>query len=91
MMEVCSRQSGASVGEVDEMAVRVIQWNGAEIPEGLRDLPPGRYVVEAVDDVPPLTAEEDAGLAAPLDELDAGESVPLAVVVRRLQRRTGVR
>ena len=25
---------------------RVVEWNGRDVPEALRDLPPGRYVVE---------------------------------------------
>jgi hypothetical protein len=26
--------------------LRVIEWNGRDIPQALRDLPPGRYVLE---------------------------------------------
>jgi hypothetical protein len=60
--------------------VKVINWNGRDLPEeirkmlpeGLRDLPPGRYVVEPVDQTPELTPEEEDGLIQALREDDAG-------------------
>jgi hypothetical protein len=63
----------------------VIVWDGRHIPEALRDLPPGRYAVEPVDELPPLTQEEDAGLRAALDQLDAGHGIPLVDVVREIR------
>jgi hypothetical protein len=43
-------------------------WNGKDLPAEFRDLPPGRYVVEAVeDDAPALSVEEDAGIEAALE------------------------
>jgi hypothetical protein len=44
----------------------VVEWNGQDIPEGLRKLPAGRYVLAAVDEAVPLTEEEEAGLVAAL-------------------------
>ena len=42
---------------------RVVTWNGKDVPSELRDLPAGRYVVEAVDDeVPTPPPEEEAGI-----------------------------
>lgn len=52
--------------------VRVLHWNGKDLPEELRDLPAGRYVVESVDDAPALSAEEEAGLRDAMHALDAG-------------------
>ncbi len=49
--------------------MKVIDWDGRHIPQALRDLPPGRYAVEPLDDLPPLTEEEDAGLRAALMSL----------------------
>lgn len=47
---------------------RVLTWNGKDAPTELRDLPVGRYVVEAVEDeAPALTPEEGAGIEAALD------------------------
>jgi hypothetical protein len=45
-----------------------VTWNGKDIPPELRDLPAGRYVVEAVEDEPPvLTPDEEAGIEAALE------------------------
>ena len=52
---------------------RVLHWNGKDIPEELRELPAGTYVVEAVDSAPALTPDEDQGLAEALASLRAGE------------------
>src|SRR2546427_5062967 len=68
------------------MKPRVIDWDGSHLPEALRELPPGRYAVEPIDDLPPLTPEEDVGLRAALDQLDAGRGIPLADVVREIRR-----
>jgi hypothetical protein len=52
---------------------RVLHWNGKDIPEELRELPAGTYVVEAVDKAPTLTTDEEQGLAEALASLRAGE------------------
>jgi len=56
------------------MAV-IVKWDGSKLPEELRSLPAGRYVVEPIDDAPPLSAEEEAGIDAALDSLRRGEGV----------------
>jgi hypothetical protein len=43
-------------------AVTIIRWNGSDLPEELRALPAGEYVVESVDD-------KASGLLAALDAL----------------------
>ena len=53
---------------------RVLHWNGKDIPEELRELPAGTYVVEAIENAPTLTPDEDRGLAEALASLRAGES-----------------
>jgi hypothetical protein len=55
---------------------RILKWNGNDIPEELRSLPAGRYVVEALDETPALTPEEEEGLVEALRELDKGEGEP---------------
>ena len=55
---------------------RLVNWNGKDLPSELRDLPAGRYVVEAVDDeAPPLSADEEAGIEAALDSYRQGRVV----------------
>ena len=47
---------------------RIVSWNGKDIPAELRELPAGRYLVEAVeDDAPRLTSDEEAGIEAALE------------------------
>lgn len=56
--------------------VRVFHWNGKDVPDELRELPPGDYVVEPVDaDPPPLTADEEDGIRQALASRDAGRLV----------------
>ena len=52
-----------------------MNWDGVEVPEELRDLPKGRYVLVAVDDAPELTAKQEAGLMAALSSIEAGRGV----------------
>ena len=56
--------------------MRVLTWNGKTFPPELRKLPPGRYAVESLEDLPQLTAEEDAAVQAGLDSLERGEGIP---------------
>jgi hypothetical protein len=54
-------------------AARTLHWNGKDLPEELRGLPPGTYVVESVDQPPLLTDDEETGLIAALASLQAGK------------------
>ena len=74
-------------------AVKVIDWNGTDVPAGVAEflagLPPGRYRLAAVPDDEgdgsDLTAEEEEGIREGMRQLDAGEGVPLAVADARWQ------
>jgi hypothetical protein len=63
---------------------KIVRWNGTDLPVELRDLPAGRYVFESIDDVPPLTLDEDAGLQLAIDELADGGGVDDADAQRRI-------
>ena len=55
---------------------RVVTWNGRDVPAELRELPAGRYVVEAIDDdAPALSPEEEAGIEAALESYRQGRVV----------------
>lgn len=44
----------------------IVEWNGRDVPEQLRQLPAGRYVLARVDEALALSPEEEAGLIAAL-------------------------
>jgi hypothetical protein len=55
---------------------RIVTWNGKDVPPELRDLPAGRYVVEAVEEeAPVLSPEEEAGIDAALESYRQGRVV----------------
>ncbi len=49
----------------------VVEWNGQDVPEQLRALPAGRYVVASVDEAVSLSEEEEAGLIAALKSAES--------------------
>ena len=63
----------------------VLHWNGEDVPQELRALPEGRYVVDAVDVAPDLSIDEEAGLEAGLESLRQGRGVAASVVFRRIE------
>ena len=62
----------------------ILTWDGRETPEELRSLPPGRYVVERIDEVTELTDAEAAGLEAAIASLQDGRGIERDEVRRRL-------
>jgi hypothetical protein len=57
-------------------SARVVVWNGKDLPAELRELPAGRYVLEAVDnEAPDLSADEEAGIDAALESYRQGRVV----------------
>ena len=55
---------------------RFATWNGKDLPSEFRDLPAGRYVVEAVqDEAPALSPDEESGIEAALESYRQGRFV----------------
>jgi hypothetical protein len=55
---------------------RVVTWNGKDVPPELRELPAGRYIIEAVEEeAPTLSPEEEAGIEAALESYRQGRVV----------------
>ena len=55
---------------------RLVDWNGKDLPAELRELPAGRYLVEAVDEeAPALSPEEEASIEAALESYRQGRVV----------------
>ncbi len=71
------------------MGNKVITWDGSHVPEELKELPPGRYAVEPVDQAEALTAGEEEGILADLATLDAGGGIHLADVLREIRSGLG--
>ena len=67
---------------------RVVHWNGRDVPEELRDLPAGTYVLEPVERVPSLTADEEDGLRAAMASLRARQGRMLDQVQQRIDAIT---
>ena len=75
----------------------VLNWNGEALPEQVREqmpaelqhLPPGRYVLEPVDDAPELTDEQEAGIRAALESIQQGKGVSLEAAKVRIDRILG--
>jgi hypothetical protein len=63
----------------------VLHWNGKDVPQELRALPEGRYVLESVDLAPDLSADEEAGIEAGLESLRQGRGVDADDVFRRVE------
>ena len=51
----------------------VLNFDGKRLPDEMKSLPSGRYVLQSVDEVGPLSAEEEAGLEEAALSLDRGE------------------
>src|SRR5688500_6411780 len=54
---------------------RVVTWNGKDVPPELRELPAVRYIVEAYEEAPALSPEEEAGIEAALESYRQGRVV----------------
>lgn len=65
----------------------IIHWNGSDLPDALRPLPAGRYVVEALDEATSLTADEEDGLIQALESLRSGHGIDHGDVRARVLKR----
>lgn len=58
------------------MAV-IVNWNGVDVPEELKALEKGRYVLVPIDEPPELTEEQEAGLEDAMASIRAGDGLSL--------------
>ena len=72
----------------EDVRATVIEWDGVNLPEQLRHLPAGHYVLSPVGDIDDdeLT-EEEAGIRLALDQFEAGQVVSLDATIRELRTR----
>jgi hypothetical protein len=71
------------------MEPKAIEWDGNHVPAELKSLLPGRYAIEPVDQLGPLSEVEENGILAGLEELDAGRGIPLVDVVSEIRMGLG--
>ena len=53
----------------------IVNWNGVDVPEELKALKNGRYVLVPIDEPPEITEEQEAGLEAALASVRAGQGL----------------
>jgi hypothetical protein len=63
-----------------------VDWDGEHLPEQLKELPPGRYVLTEVDEAVTLSNEEEDGLRDALRAVGAGQGRSLAEVRGAVER-----
>ena len=76
------------------MRPTIMKWDGTHVPDELKQLPPGHYLVGPAYemwDEDELTPEEDAGIQLALDQLEAGQGVPLDEAIRQIRSRIRAR
>ena len=56
------------------MAV-IVNWNGVDVPEELKALKKGRYVLVPIDEPPELTEEQEAGLEDAMTSIREGHGL----------------
>lgn len=69
------------------MGKPVIKWDGKHLPKELKQLPPGRYSLEFVQDATALTKDEQRGILKALRKLDAGQGRSLSEVISEIRGR----
>ncbi len=70
---------------------RVMDWDEENVPPVLESLPPGRYVVERLDEALARDAQEEEGVRQALASLEAGRGSTLREVQERLLKKLGDR
>jgi len=66
----------------------IIEWDGKHVPKELRELAPGRYMLsDPYWDDEEMTEEEEAGVLLAIEEIEAGQGIPLEDVIREIRAR----
>lgn len=53
--------------------MKVFDWNGRDVPEVLKGLPPGQYVLQPVEELIALDTDDEHTLRTGLAQLERGE------------------
>ncbi len=65
----------------------IIEWNGEDLPEQLRRLPAGKYVLQPTGEPPELTPEQEEGLRQAMRSVREGRTISAEESRRRLEAR----
>lgn len=70
-------------------AAKVLEWNGRDLPEALRELPPGTYALERVESAEEagLTPAQVEGVLHARAQVARGETTPWETVRAELEAR----
>mgnify|MGYP007047078675 CR=1 FL=1 len=66
-----------------DAGMRIVDWNGIDLPEALHELPAGRYVLQPVDALIQLDSDEENALISAKADLDAGNGLSNADVLQK--------
>jgi len=69
------------------MTVQVIVWDGAHVPDQLRELPPGHYAIESIEEDEELTTEERTGILEALADFEVNGGIPFEQVKCEFRQR----
>jgi hypothetical protein len=69
-----------------QSAAKTLTWDGRELPAEVRELPPGRYTIEPVEDWG-LSDDEEAEFEDAIEAADRGESLEGVAVLDELRKR----
>jgi hypothetical protein len=86
-METGDRRATLALGgwcSYSVVMAHVVDWDGEHVPAEMRSLPPGRYLVEALDEAVALTPEEEEGLREAMVSLETGHGRSLESVRERV-------
>ena len=75
----------SQIGRYSVRMAIILHWNGVDLPEELKGLEKGRYVLLPMDEAPDLTEEQEAGLEAALASVRSGKGVSLEEVRAKLK------
>ena len=67
----------SQIGRYTVRMAIIVNWNGVDVPEELKGLKKGRYVLLPMDEAPEPTEEQEASLEAALASVRAGKGVSL--------------
>ena len=65
----------------------IVHRNGVDVPEELKALKKGRYVLVPLDEPPELTEEQEAGLEDAMASIRAGEGLSLEEALAQAKAR----